>query len=275
MKSQSPNRTAIDKFPSSFFVLVFVLSIPFWFIGTWTGIQLLPGLPVSALGAFCPAVAACLLVYRENRMAGVTELLGRSLDFRRIRSKAWYVPIVLLMPGVTALTYGLMRWMGLPLETPQFSLLEVVGLFLAFFAGALGEELGWSGYAINPMQARWTAVHASLLLGSIWAAWHLVPLVQAHRSPGWIAWWTVGTLATRVIMVWLYNNTGQSVFATALYHAMSNLSWQLFPAYYDPRITGLLLVLAAAVVTVVWGPQALARHRYGRLNDDRLVSNGS
>jgi membrane protease YdiL (CAAX protease family) len=50
----------------------------------------------------------------------------------------------------------------------------------------LGEELGWSGYAIDLLQARWGALGAGILLGSVWAVWHFVPLAQVHRSPGWI-----------------------------------------------------------------------------------------
>jgi hypothetical protein len=60
----------------------------------------------------------------------------------------------------------------------------------------------------------------------------------------------------RVLIVWLYNNTGRSVFVAALFHAMINLSWGVFPpalSYYDPRLTSLILVIAAAVVVMVWG----------------------
>ncbi len=157
-----------------------------------------------------------------------------------------------------------MRLMGLPLPTPQFPVLAAPVMFLAFFVAALGEELGWSGYAIDPMQDRWNALQASILLGLVWATWHIVPLVQAHRSPAWIAWWCLFTVASRVLIVWLYNNTGKSVFAAALYHDISNVSWQLFPNYgshYDPRISGLIIAFAAAIVTVVWGPRTLARYR--------------
>ena len=105
-------------------------------------------------------------------------------------------------------------------------------MFVTFFVCALGEELGWSGYVIDPLQDRRSALQASVLLGLVWAAWHLVPLIQADRSPEWIGWWSLYTAASRILMTWLYNNTGKSVFAAALYHDMSNLSWQLFP---DPR----------------------------------------
>ncbi len=89
--------------PLKFFLLVFALSIPFWLIGAVTRLQMLPGLPVSSLMAFCPLIAASILVYRENKTAGVTELLKRSFDYRRIRAKVWYAPIVLLMPAAMVL----------------------------------------------------------------------------------------------------------------------------------------------------------------------------
>jgi len=115
------------------------------------------------------------------------------------------------------------------------------------------------------MQDRWNALQAGLLLGLVGATWHIVPLVQANRSPSWIAWQCLNTVAIRILLVWLYNNTGKSVFSAALCHAMVNVSWLLFPNYgshYDPRIIGLITVFAAAVVTVVWGPRTLALNRF-------------
>ena len=212
----------------------------------------------------CPVTAALILVYRENKTTGVTELLKRSFDYKRIRAKIWYVPIILLMPGVMVFSYGLMRLMGVALPTPQFTVLAALALFLAFFIAALGEELGWSGYVIDPMQDRWNSLQTSILLGLVWAAWHIVPYLQAHRSLAWIAWQCLFTMAVRVLLVWLYNNTGKSVFAATLFHAMRNVSIFLFPiygSYYDPRIAGLITTFAAVLVTVVWGPQTLARCR--------------
>jgi CAAX protease family protein len=250
--------------PLKFFLLVFALSVPFWLIGAASGVQILPGLPVSALGAFCPLMAASILVYRENKTEGVKELLKKAFDYNRIKAKVWYAPIVLLMPGVMVLTYGLMRLTGAPLPIPQFPVLSAPVMFLAFFIAAIGEELGWSGYVIDPMQDRWNAFRAGFLLGLVWATWHIVPLVQGRRSPAWIAWWCLFTVASRVLMTWLYNNTGKSVFGAVLYHDISNVSWRLFPNYgshWDPRIIGLILAFAAAIVTVIWGPRTLARYR--------------
>jgi uncharacterized protein len=246
--------------PLKFFLLVFALSIPFWVIGSATGLQLLPGLPLSALMVAYPLLAALILVYRENGAAGVIELLKRSFDYKRIKRMVWYVPVILLMPGVTVLTYLLMRLMGWPLSTPQFSVPAGLVLFLVFFFAALGEELGWSGCILDPMQTRWNALTAGILLGLVWAAWHGVPLIQARRSPAWIAWWSLYTVPLRVLIVWLYNNTGKSVFAASLFHAFTNVSGIIFSSYYDPRVTGPIIALAAVIVTVVWGPGTLARY---------------
>lgn len=248
--------------PLKFFLLVFALSIPFWLAGSMTDLRLMPGLSVSALMAFCPAAAALILVHRESGRAGVIELLGRSLDLRRIRAKRWYVPILLLMAVVNLAVYGLMRWMAIPVPAPQILVPAALLMFVAFLVGALGEELGWSGYITDPMQQRSSALRAGLILGFVSVLWHLAPLLLMHRSLSWIAWWCLYAVAARILVLWLYNNTGKSVFAAALFHATLNLSWMLFPVYgshFDMRLGGPAMAITAAIVTLVWGPMTLVR----------------
>jgi membrane protease YdiL (CAAX protease family) len=196
----------------------------------------------------------------------VTELLKRSFDFQRIRAKRWYIPILLLMAGVNVAVYGLMRWMDLPLPAPQIALPAAALMLVAFFVGALGEELGWSGYITEPLQQRWSALQTGLLLGLASILWHLGPLLLIHRSPSWIGWWCLYAMAARILIVWLYNNTGKSVFAAALFHATLNLSFMLFPvhgSHFDMRLGGVAMVVTAAIVTWVWGPAMLVRRHKG------------
>ena len=105
-------------------------------------------------------------------------------------------------------------------------------------------------------------MRTGVTLGLVAIMWHLVPLLL-HRPPAWIAWWCLYAVAARVLIVWLYNNTGKSVCAVALFHATLNLSYMLFPIYgshFDMRLGGLVMAFAAAAVTVVGGPRTLARY---------------
>lgn len=245
-----------------FFLLTFALAIPFWLIGAVSGQELLPGLPLASLAFVCPMIAAVSLVYRETGRVGATALLKRSFDFRRITAKGWYMPTLLLMPLVMVVSFGLMRLSGTPVPVPRLAALPTLLLGVGFFIGALGEELGWSGYATDPLQKRWGALPAAVALGAIWALYHYVGLAEAHRALAWIAWWSLGTVALRVIMVWLYNNTGRSVFAAALFHMTINVTWQLFPingSYYDPLVTSSITAVIAVIVVVFWGPRTLTR----------------
>ncbi len=249
--------------PLKFFTMVFVLSIPFWLAGAMSDLQLMPGLSVSALMAFCPMAAALILVHREGGSAGVTKLLRRSFDFKRIRAKRWYIPVLLLMASVNAAVYGLMRWLDMPLPAPQIAVPAAALMLVAFFVLALGEELGWSGYITDSLQQRCSALQTGLLLGLVAALWHLPALLLMHRSPSWIAWWFLYAMAARILIVWLYNNMGQSVFAVALFHATLNLSYVVFPvngSHFDMGLGGPVMALTAALVILVWGP-TLTRHR--------------
>ena len=238
----------------AFFALAFALSIPFWVLGTLNPIELLPGLPISALGAFIPALAASVLIYKSDRLSGALQFLSRAFDFKRVKNKNWYLVVILINPAIAFLAYGMMRAIGESLPNPAPLTLGIFPMFGVFFIAALGEEIGWSGYATEPLQHRWGTLAAGAVLGLVWAVWHFIPLLQVNRSVEWIAWWSLGTISLRTIMTWLYIHSGKSVFAAAVFHAMINLCWQLFPnsgSFYDPRVFGLIaLCFTVAVLTI-------------------------
>jgi uncharacterized protein len=246
--------------PYKFFALVFALSTPFFLIGALTTFEVIPGVPVSGLALVCPVIAAMIMVRLESGRAGVIALLKRAFDWKRIKGKIWFAPMILLAPAAALFQFGFMRFTAAPLPTQHLPGVMTLVLAFALLVGALCEELGWSGYAIDPLQERWGALQASLLVGVAWAIWHFVPLVQVGRSPSWIAWWCLGTVALRVLIVWLYYNAGKSVFAAAVLHAMSNFSWQMFPingSLFDPRINGVIMAVLAIVVVMICGPRTL------------------
>ena len=259
--------SSADKPLLKFFLLVFVLSVPFWLLDIIIQFpeEISINLPVSSLQAFNPLIAALILTYRRNKSPGIEELLKRAFDYKRIKKKRWYIPIIFLMPAMMFLAYWIMILAGLPLPQPYIPLMLVLTFFPVFFVFAVGEEVGWLGYAIDPMQDRWGALKASIILGTIWELWHLWPYIQTGNGPAWVMWQSLGSIPLRILIVWLYNNTGKSIFAGILFHAMVNVSEFSIPNYgshYDPFISCIIFALVAAIVVFMWGPRTFTRYRF-------------
>jgi len=67
------------------------------------------------------------------------------------------------------------------------------------------------------------------------------------------------------LSVWIYNNTGKSVFAVTLFHTTSNMGWSLFTNYgthYNPLVTSLITLLAVGIVLLRWEPKTFTRNRF-------------
>ena len=252
--------------PWVFFLFVFILSIPFYVLGAAGGrLPIATFLPLSALMAFIPMIAALVLVCRDSGANDARELLGRAFDYRKIKGVGWILATLLLMPFVLLLQYGVHCLFGAALLDAQlFSIAEILAFFLMFVVGAVGEELGWQGHAFAGLRERWSALEAGLILGTIWALWHVIPYIQMGRGGDWIIWQCLCTIALRVIIVWLFANAGHSVFIAVLFHTTINIPWGLFPnygSYYDPFIMFVILALVAAILVALWSPADFSARR--------------
>jgi membrane protease YdiL (CAAX protease family) len=145
------------------------------------------------------------------------------------------------------------------------SILGVV--FFTFWFGPLPEEVGWRGFALDRLQCRMSALTSSLLLGTIWALWHL-PLFyipgtyQYEVGLGTIRFWIflVHFLPLSVLMTWIYNNTRRSTSSAVLVHFSGNLCVALLPT--TDRIAAFELMVfsgAALVIAVAYGRAQLSR----------------
>jgi membrane protease YdiL (CAAX protease family) len=155
-----------------FFLLIVALSVPLWVLGLFVEVRGLPkNMQVTEPAlAFTPLTAASIPVYKEDKLAGVKALLKRLFDFERTKHKIWYVPTILLMPLVYLLSYVGVRLLGMSLPVqPEIPFMAIPPLLVLCFIGAAGEELGYSGYATDPMQERFSALKAGLIIGSFWA----------------------------------------------------------------------------------------------------------
>lgn len=255
--------TSSERRPMTFIALTLALACPFWVLGTVVGAPAgVPlDLPWTALVFVTPMAAAMLLVHGELGRSGVRELLKGAVDHRRISPTAWYVPTLLLMPAVVVLSSALMTLLDLEPEGTYSSFLALPALFVVFFVAAFCEEVGWTGYATDPLQARWGTMAAALAIGLGWVALHLVPWFAVHGLT-----WTVGyalfTVTTRILIVWLYDSAGRSVLVAVLFHTMINTSASLSPYTGSPAapyVWTAFTALAAVVVTRLGRPRAQYR----------------
>jgi membrane protease YdiL (CAAX protease family) len=158
-----------------------------------------------------------------------------------------------------------------------------VGIFLftLVLSGGLNEEPGWRGFAQPRLNERYGAFRASLLVGAVWAGWHLpyffAPVTPHSSFPlvnqvGWFG----GILTLSVLLGWVYNSTG-SVLIAMVFHTMANTADVLIPlsadrilidGVVDQRAVGtvvavhlLVYVVLSLVVVAYYGPKTLASGR--------------
>jgi len=227
------------------------------------------GLVLVLLASNVPSALAIVLTAIVFGRGALRKLLARLLIWRV--NPLWYLVVV----APAALAGGIVGFnalLGGPAISVDATLLGVV-IMLAFMivpGSALGEEIGWRGYALPRLQAGRSALSASLILGVIWGFYHL-PLYftgQAFRPPRLFVPFVIGIIALSVILTWVYNNTGGSLLMVVLIHATFNLPLTLFLEPLGSRMAlpawlyfGLTVVVA--IVVVIWaGPKHLSRKHH-------------
>src|SRR5215210_5653122 len=134
-----------------------------------------PELLLDVTAGLGPLLAALAVVGYEAGGGGRRALLDQLLRWRA-RGR-WYA-VALLGPvaGVVA-AYGLWAATGGPPPPAealaQWPLLPVFFVYILLFGGGVDEEVGWRGFALPRLQARYGPLVASLVLGVFWAGWHI------------------------------------------------------------------------------------------------------
>jgi membrane protease YdiL (CAAX protease family) len=141
-----------------------------------------------------------------------------------------------------------------------------------FIQVGIGEEIGWRGYALPKLQAGYSALVSSVILGVIWSLWHLPlffdPTSPYSRTPFWA--FLIFMVAVSILITWVFNSTGGSVLMIMILHAVMNAStgplWGTLPDGATTIsntniwvIQAALLWVAAIVVVLVYGATNLSR----------------
>ncbi|HEX8511324.1 MAG TPA: CPBP family intramembrane glutamic endopeptidase [Propionibacteriaceae bacterium] len=235
-----------------FFVLTFGLSWLVW--GSWLlherGVvswQLSNSLAFLAVSV-STVVVTCLVSGR----AGLRGLLKRLVTWRV--PPRWYLA-ALLLPALPALA-ALAMFTALGGQHDVGALVPVsaaVPLLLSqLVLHLLTEEMGWRGFALPRLRAVLGPLSASLVLGPIWAAWHIPTFLlsdsrQSYPFPGFV----LQVLAITVIMTWIFDRTHGSVLIAALFHAAMNTEWALLNILWGDVTLFWLCVGFTVVVAVV------------------------
>jgi membrane protease YdiL (CAAX protease family) len=252
----------------SFFVLTYIVTWSLWLPLVISGDRV-PGplgFVLAPLGSLVPSTLGVVFVGLLGGRSGVRTLLGRLIHARI--GLRWYLA-ALALTMLAPLAVGVSILMGGDTPVVDRSIFGILFLFafMIFPGSALGEELGWRGFALPRMQARNSALKASLIIGVLWGLWHL-PLWLIGRESNPISLYVpfvIAVIATSVICTWLYNNTGGSLFIIVLYHAAINLPitvliTPLGSQQAQPFLIYVALTAAAAVIVVIaTGSENLSR----------------
>jgi membrane protease YdiL (CAAX protease family) len=174
-----------------------------------------------------PSVSSILLTGLIHGRAGLRDFLSRLLKWRV--GVRWYAAALLTAPLLMAavlLTLSLLSPEFLPgIFTSNDKAAHVLfGIVVGLMAGFI-EELGWTGFATPELRRRYGVLTTGLIVGLLWAIWHLL-----------VAFWASGTISGdlsltsylldpllfltvfRVLMVWVYDHTGSLLIGGMLMH---------------------------------------------------------
>lgn len=199
-----------------------------------TGILMFPAMLLG------PSLSGVVLTWIVDGRAGLRDLFSRML-LARLPAR-WYA-MLLVPPALVLVVLLFLQTFVSPVYAPNRFL---VGILFGLPAGYL-EEVGWTGYAFPKMRLPDNALAPAIVLGLLWALWHL-PVINflGTASPHGRYWlhfflaFAVAMTAMRVLICWVYVNT-KSVLLAQLMHVSS---------------TGALVILSPAGTTapqeVVW-----------------------
>jgi hypothetical protein len=256
----------------TYFTLTFAIS--------WGGMLLLilaggsGGIPMLAWVAG-PPLAGILLTGLLYGRAGFRDLLTRMARWRV--GARWYAVALLTTPlYLTAilLAFSLSSPELLPriLTASDKASLLLFGIGWGLIGGGLLEELGWTGFAVPTLlRQRYGVLSTGLLVGVPWGVLHFLAFFYLGRPSAAIPLAifvpldffisVVGLTAFRVLMVWVYERTGESMLLAMLMHASYTACALILTPLALAGVAFLAVTFAgAAVLWVFVAAVALANH---------------
>lgn len=251
-----------------FFLLTFAIAWAMWIPAAMSKLSggssvLGPDNPlIGGLGRFAPGITAVLVMAALDGWRGIKDLV-RPAGIWRV-STGWYVIALLFEPAIVLVSGWLDALLGVPappasLQNPTpYPILCVIPIMLIYsLPGAIGEELGWRGFALPGLQNKVSALIASTILGIAWGTWH-IPLLVYYGQTGWgeILLSVVNTIPVCILFTWVYNGTRGSLLLVTLLHWSQQM---IFSYWATPSWTGDALTWLVAIALVATQGMQLKR----------------
>jgi membrane protease YdiL (CAAX protease family) len=189
----------------------------------------------------------------HSRLPGVRNLFRTLLH--PSGNVIWYVVALFTVPAIQVIGAGITRLGGgdIQYEVSDMSVLGAAGfisltfLYGFLFSGGINEETGWRGFVLPRLQARWPVIIAVTIVWFFWALWHL-PYDIALGTPlrSLLFNRIVLNFVWAVLFAWVYNRTGGSLLAPALFHPAMNAFGDSLPR--TDAATVLFVILAIVVI---------------------------
>lgn len=219
-----------------------------------------------------PLSASIIMTFLTDGGSGLRNLIARIFRWRvqyRYYIFAIFAPAGLFASAVILNRLILGNWPNLTLlgevdYLPYLTPLGALALWLITFG--LGEETGWRGFALPHLQKTRSATTATLLLGIIWACWHLPMFFyrDTYIQMGIMGFpmLALSLVFAAMIFTWLYNSTNGNLLIVILFHAVFN--------WLTANEAGGQFAAASLSVAVILWALYIPRH-YGRENAAPLV----
>lgn len=199
--------------------------------------------PLFMVVVYSPAITGIGLILRHYGLSGLRGFLRRLLMWRM--PGVWWVYLVLGMPAVFYLGAVIK---GETFEVFPFSTWHAVipALAITMILGPM-EEFGWRGVALPLLQRRMAPIWAGLLLGTLWATWHLPAfLIDGTPQSEWsFAAFFVGLVAVELALTPMFDAARGSILIPMLYHFQLNN-----PIWPDAQPFDSYIFIAVAVIVV-------------------------
>jgi membrane protease YdiL (CAAX protease family) len=270
-----------------YFLIAYGFSWLVWtpYVLSKAGVGLLPlHLPsiYVGLGAFTgPCLAGFIMTATVAGKTGIRELLKRFILWHV--GIQWYLFVIVGIPAIALLGAlalpGAISALTLPALLSALRAYPFV-LLLAFVIDGGGEEPGWRGFALARMQAQYGPLGGTLLLGLLWAGWHLPLVLTAGYGGGpggslpveleTAVLFVPGVVFTAIVITWVFNNTRGSLLVAMLVHGAFDATplppgvGQILASRFNPLVPPMLGIGVLALLVVLLTRGRLSYGRYQR-----------